>query len=77
MKHKFVGLGFFLLFVGLPLFFIAINFIRASAGPLSFHDGWPFVAIVSGVSVLVGVLILFISFLVFLVDKVNPPKVQS
>ena len=76
MKHKFVGLGFFLLFLGLVLFILAINFISANPNPSS-HIGWSLVGFLSSVSLFMGALILFVTLLVFLVDKVHPPKVQS
>jgi hypothetical protein len=77
MKHKFVGLGFFLLFLGLVMFNLSLNIIRENPGPPSSHIIWGLIGSVSSVSTFVGALILFITLLVFLVDKVHPPKVQS
>ena len=77
MKHKFVGLGFFLFFLGLILFILAINFFVANPGPPGSHTGWSLVGLLSSLSLLMGALILFIKLLVFLVDKLHPAKVQS
>ena len=76
MKHKFVGLGFFLLFLGLVMFILAINIIPLNPDPSSYVV-WSLIGCVSSVSLFVGALILFITLTVFLVDKVHPPKVQS
>jgi len=76
MKHKFVGLGFFLLFLGLVMFNLSLNIIRANPDPSS-HIVWSLIGSVSSVSTFVGALILFITLLFFLVDQVHPPKVQS
>ena len=76
MKHKFVGLGLFLLFLGLAMFVLSGNIIRQNPDPSS-HVVWSLIGCVSSVSLFVGALILFITLVVFLVDKVHPPKVQS
>jgi nucleoside recognition membrane protein YjiH len=76
MKHKFVGLGFFLLFLGLVMFILSINIIRQNPDPSS-HIVWSLIGCVSSVSLFVGALILFITLLVFLADKVHPAKVRS
>jgi hypothetical protein len=78
MKHKFVGLGFFLIFLGLVMFILLRNIIPWNPD-LSSHSALArgLIGYVSSVSLFVGALILFITLLVFLVDKVHPPKVQS
>ena len=76
MKHKFVGLGFFLLFLGLVMFILLRNTMPWNSDPSS-HNVWSLIGFVSSVSLFVGALVLFITFLVFLVDEVHPPKVQS
>ena len=76
MTHKFVGLGFFLLFLGLAMFTLSINIIRQNPEPSS-HIVWSLIGLVSSFSLVVGAVILFVTLLVFLVDKVHPPKVQS
>ena len=78
MKHKFVGLGFFFLFLGLVMFNLAISIMRQNPGPFSLsHTVWGLIGFGSSVSVFLGALILFITLLVFLVDKVHPPEVQG
>jgi len=84
MRHKFVGLGFFLLFLGLVMFNLSINIINRNPGiqdppgsPSLSRTVWGLIGFVSSISVFVGALVLFITLLVFLVDKVHPPKIRA
>ena len=78
MKYRFVGFGFFLLFLGLVMINLSVNIMRQNPGPPSLsHIVWGLIGIGSSVSLFVGALILFITLLVLLVDKVHPTRVQS
>jgi hypothetical protein len=78
MKHKLVGLGFFLLFLSLVLFILNRSFIPWTS--IASQPEWLLIGItlgyLSALSFFAGALILFIKLIVFLVDKVRPSKVQ-
>jgi hypothetical protein len=79
MKHKLVGLGLFLLFLSLVSFILNRSFITWTS--LASHPEWLLtwllIGYLSDLAFFTGALILFIKFIVFLVDKIRPAKIRS